>query len=159
MHVWLDDDKEQHEEDSSPAAPVKGTGTLRFVYRVSQAEQRNSGKGAVDAESLQHHCSVALMVPGGEAKGQCVLPVVLDSGPGISIIGEAGLQHISLTLTQVVFPYERAPSVNIADGRGVSLTQQTCMLKVSVLTPWGQMGIRWPCCRAGMMSFSSAQIC
>ena len=42
----------------------------------------------------------------------------------------------------MVFPYEGAPSVNIADGRSVSLTQQTCMLKVSALTPWGQVSVR-----------------
>ena len=51
VRVWLGEDEEQHEEDSSPAVPAEGTGTLRFVNRVSVAEPRNSGKGAVDAES------------------------------------------------------------------------------------------------------------
>ena len=68
-----------------------------------------------------------------------MLPAVLDSGSGISIVGEAGLQrlvrHFEGLPQQVVFPNEGAPSVGIADDRSVSLAQQTCMLKVSVLTP------------------------
>ena len=85
----------------------------RFVNRVSVAEQKKSGKGAVDAESLQHHYYVALMVPGGEAKRQCVLPAVLYSGPSISIIGEAGLHrrvhHFEGLQKQAVLPYEGNP--------------------------------------------------
>ena len=96
----------------SPAVPAEGTGILDYLNRVSVAEKRISGKGAVDAEWLQHQCSVALMVLGGEAKGQCVLPAVLDSGSGISVIGEAGLnhllQHFEGLPIQVVFPYEGA---------------------------------------------------
>ena len=63
------------------------------------------------------------MVPGGEAKRQCVLPAMLDSGSGISVTGEAGLkrllQHFEGLPVQVVFPYEGAPSVTIAGGRSV----------------------------------------
>lgn len=46
-----------------------------------------SGKGAVDFELLRYHCSVpGVMVPGGAAKGFQVLPAVLDSGLGMSMI-------------------------------------------------------------------------
>ena len=68
MRVRLDEDEEQHQEDFIPAVPAEGTLTLRFVHRVSIAEQRNSGNGAVDADKLEYPCSVVLMVSGGEAK-------------------------------------------------------------------------------------------
>lgn len=134
-------DDNQHEEISSPTVLTGGTGTLRFVDRVSVAEQRNTGNNAVDAGSLQNHCLMALIGPSGETKRQCVLQAVLDSGLGISIIGEAGLrrllQYFEGLPLQVVFPFEGAPSMAITDGRSVSLSQQTCMLKESVLLLMG----------------------
>ena len=140
MRVWLDEDEEQHEEDSSLAVPAEGTGTLLFVNRVRVAEERNTGKGVFDTEPLQHHCYVALMARGRGAKGQWVLPAVLDRESGISIIGEVGLQRLRRSFEglpqPVLFPYG---GVNTTDGRSVSLTQRTCMLKISVLTPWGQV--------------------
>ena len=90
VRVWVDENGEEHEKDSSSAEPAGGPAMRRFGNRVSVLEQQNSGKGAVDAKSLQHHCSVALMVPGEVAKRQCVPPAVIDSALGISIIGEAG---------------------------------------------------------------------
>lgn len=51
-----------------PVLPVEDTGKLRFVNCVRVAAKRNSGNAVVDAELLQYHCSVALMVQGGNDK-------------------------------------------------------------------------------------------
>lgn len=53
--------------------------------------------GALDVEPLKYHCSVSVIMPGGAAKGPCVLPVMLDSGSGMTIMKERGLQPLHET--------------------------------------------------------------
>lgn len=83
------------------------------------------------------------MVPGGAAKGPCVLPAVLNSGSGMSMIGGKGLRCTQEMWpdVHVVFPYESKLTVAMADGWSTLLTQQTCLLTASVLTPWASVGI------------------
>lgn len=49
---------------------------------------------AILSLSLKYHCSAGVIVPGGEARGNCVLQTIPDSESGILIIEEAGLRRL-----------------------------------------------------------------
>lgn len=76
------------------------------MRRVSIGEQGSCSQGAVDLEPLQWHRSTAIVVQGGAERGTYVLPTVLDSGAGISMVREAGLRHLQQHFQglQVVHP-------------------------------------------------------
>lgn len=85
------------------------------MRRVSVAEKNGSCMDAVNVVLLKYRYSTGVMIAGGEACGNCVPQTVLDSGSDVLLIGEtvAG-GHFPGVPT--VCPYERGPSVSIADG-------------------------------------------
>lgn len=100
-------------------------------------------EGVVDVEPMKYHCSMGVMVCADETHGELMLRTVLDSGSGISILGEAGLrrlqQHVhGLTL---VHPYEGGPSMYLADGWKKTVPQQADLLTVYIMIQWASVVI------------------
>lgn len=89
-------------------------------------------------EPLTYRCTTGVRIPGGEVRGRCLLQAVLDSGSSISIIGEAGLRRLHRRFPEVpaMHPYDRRPSVTVADGRGQIISQKTGVLAAHIITPW-----------------------
>lgn len=87
-------------------------------------------------EPLTYCCATGMRIPGGEVRGSCALQAVLDSGSGISIIGEAGLRRLHNLFPGLltVHPYEIRPSVTVADGQGQMISQQTGVLAARIIT-------------------------
>lgn len=70
---------------------LKTKDTLRFVNHV--VKHTSSGEGAANVEPLRYICSVSVIVPRGAAKRPRMLPVVLGSGSGISMIRGGNAEH------------------------------------------------------------------
>lgn len=85
-----------------------------------------------------------MMVSVGAAKGLCVLPIVLDSGLGMPMIARKFLErtHETRPDVQALFQHKSKLTVTMAYRRSTLLTQQTYLLKASVLLPLAPVGIK-----------------
>lgn len=125
--VWMPDEQEKaHQGKPGDEVP--------FVHRLTTGETLSSDKAVVDVEPVQYHCSrciMGIMVSEGERYGRYMLKTVLDSGSGISIVGE-GLRHLQQPFQGItlVHPYEGGPTVYVD------------FLAAHVMTPWAPVEIR-----------------
>lgn len=71
------------------------------------------------------------------------LKTVFDSDQIISIFGKARLRHLHQRFQGIplVHTYVGGPSVSVADGGEMNLTQQTRLLTTYIMTPWAPVGI------------------
>lgn len=108
----MTDDEETEQQAKSTDSEVLS------VRRVSVAEQNVTYMCAVDLEPLKFPCSMGVMVVGGEARGKCVLQNILDGGSGTSKLMETGLRLLLRLFhgLPTVHPFEKGPSVTVADG-------------------------------------------
>lgn len=76
--------------------------------------------GPVDVEPLKYHCSCGRGGCWRRGARECMLQRLRDSGSNISIIGYGGLRTLQGLFPEfpIVYPYERGPSVTVAEGRG-----------------------------------------
>lgn len=72
------------QEQSQQGHLLDGANQASFLLQVEVAEQMRGGKGVVDVEPLKYHSAAGIIVQRGATRGPA-----LDSGSGVSIVGDA----------------------------------------------------------------------
>lgn len=92
----------------------------------------------VDIEGVQYHCEATIIVTNSRGQQPLKVGAVLESGSRVSCESEklAARLKAHFDETQILSSVRKSAKAKVADGREMSIQDQTLLVDETVLTPW-----------------------